>query len=111
MLLFAIIINVLAWMAIGYVLGNRFTKYAECGSLCAIMAGVFGALAGGFVSFLAYGLPNVMLWPNNLLFAMVGALGSVYISLPEVERARKVEQIVRSFKRLNQLYVGLAGLK
>lgn len=111
MLILAISLNVLAWIVVGYLLGSYFSKYAKCGSLCAHTAGVLGALGGGFASFLAYGFPNLLLWPNNLLFAMIGSLGAVYISLPEVERAQKVEQIIRSFRKLNQLYIDLAGIK
>lgn len=105
------LINVLAWIVIGYVIGNYFAKYSRCGKFCAETAGVFGSLAGGFLTFIAYGLPNTILWANNLLFAFIGALGLVYIALPEKERAIKVEQIVSGFKKLSRLSIDLASFK
>jgi uncharacterized membrane protein YeaQ/YmgE (transglycosylase-associated protein family) len=111
MIVISALINVLAWLAIGYIVGGYFAKYARCGKLCTEVAGVLGSLVGGFLTFTAYGLPETILWANNLIFALVGALGVVYISLPEAERSAKVEYVFRSFKRLNQLYIDLAGFK
>jgi len=111
MIFISAIVNILAWTVIGYTLGSYFAKYSKCGTLCVVSAGVIGSLLGGLVTFIAYGLPDTLLWANNLLFAAISSLGFVYISLPEKERAIKVEHFVRSIKRINQLYVDFAGLK
>jgi uncharacterized membrane protein YeaQ/YmgE (transglycosylase-associated protein family) len=111
MLFVSALVNVMAWIAIGYIAAGYFAKYSRCGMLCSVSAGVAGSLLGGLTAFLAYGFPDTLLWANNLLFAIVGSLGLVYISLPEKERSIKVEQMVRSVKKINRLYIDLAGLK
>ena len=111
MLFVASFINVLAWIGIGYVVGTYLAKYSKCGKYCSEVAGVFGSLAGGFLTFVAYGMPSTLLWANNLIFAFVGALGLIYIVLPEKERAIKVEQFIHGLKKLSHLSIDLASFK
>lgn len=111
MVYLSLLLNVLAWIAVGYLFGSYFARYSRCGSLCVVTASVFGSLIGGLLAFIAYGMPVTLLWANNLLFGMIGALGSIYISLPEKERAMKVEQMIRSMKKLGDLYIDVAGIK
>lgn len=105
------LINVLSWIAIGYLVGSYFAKYSRCGKLCAETAAVFGSLTGGLLAFTAYGLPTTLLWANNVFFALIGSLGFVYISLPEKERAVKVEHWVSNLKKLSHFSLDLASFK
>ena len=111
MIIFAAVLNVLAWVVAGYVFGSYFAKYSKHGAKHTVTASIFGSVAAGFFALLAYGLPETLFWSNNLLFAMIGGLGMVYVVLPEKARSVRVEQIVRSIKKLNKWYIDLAGMK
>ena len=105
------ILNVLAWMIVGYIVGSYFSRYSRHGAKHTVTASIFGSVAAGFFTILAYGVPQTFLWTNNLLFAMIAGLGMVYVVLPEKARSVRVEQLVRGIRRLNKWYIDLAGVK